>query len=190
VIDTHAKHIDVVFPLRDLVREALEAALEVAADAAKMHHDQQPDTTVLHGGIHAAPLVKELSSLLAGEVFDRVDRAAADLFGVDRDGVSTRVLLTRVKSEYGRDGLVRVLRRALDDLDGGFEWVDVASSNVARVGYHRQNRVLAVAFKHGGEYRFADVPRPVFDEMHSSESPGGYFHARVKGQYPTAEAAS
>jgi hypothetical protein len=42
---------------------------------------------------------------------------------------------------------------------------------------------LIVTFSNGGEYRYFDVPKDVFDAMLNAESEGKYFTTNVKNKY-------
>ncbi|RII95478.1 KTSC domain-containing protein [Clavibacter michiganensis] len=60
----------------------------------------------------------------------------------------------------------------------------VRSSNLASIGHDAQTGVLEVEFKHGGTYRYFDVPASVFDSLtavhESGQSVGAHFDLYVK----------
>lgn len=57
----------------------------------------------------------------------------------------------------------------------------VTSSNIESVGYDADSQTLAVKFKNGGTYHYAEVPKEKYEEMIAARSVGGYLHANVKG---------
>jgi len=56
----------------------------------------------------------------------------------------------------------------------------VESSNLASVGYDAENEILEVEFKHGGVYRYFDVPMHVYEELMDASSHGQYFDRNIK----------
>lgn len=62
--------------------------------------------------------------------------------------------------------------------------VDVEkSSNIRSYGYHPESKTLEVTFKSGGTYRYADVPKHVYDAFSSADSKGTFLHNVIKGRY-------
>lgn len=59
----------------------------------------------------------------------------------------------------------------------------VASSSIASVGYDDEASTLELAFHSGGVYRYADVPRDVYEGMLAADSKGRYFHERIRGRF-------
>ena len=59
----------------------------------------------------------------------------------------------------------------------------VKSSNLSAVGYDAATNTLAVQFKNGGVYHYAEVPADVFQQMLTAASPGGFYASAVRGQY-------
>lgn len=57
------------------------------------------------------------------------------------------------------------------------------SSMISAWGYDEQTHVLAVTFKNGKTYRYAEVPAEVAAGFNESESIGRYFGNAVRGQY-------
>jgi len=60
----------------------------------------------------------------------------------------------------------------------------VASSNLRSVRYHPNRRVLEVRFRHGGTYRYADVPVRVYRELLQAPSKGRFFYRHVRDAFP------
>jgi hypothetical protein len=63
------------------------------------------------------------------------------------------------------------------------ELEDVVSSNLAAIGYNPLKRILAVQFKSGAIYHYADVDVLVAAGFNTAESKGRYYAASIKGQY-------
>lgn len=59
-----------------------------------------------------------------------------------------------------------------------------ASSNVASIGYDALARVLEVAYRHGGVYRYDGVPPEEWAALLDSPSVGRFLAARIKRAYP------
>lgn len=59
----------------------------------------------------------------------------------------------------------------------------VQSSNVAAVGYDPVSQTLAVKFKGGKTYHYAEVPQAVHHELQEAESVGRFIGARVVGKF-------
>lgn len=64
----------------------------------------------------------------------------------------------------------------------GVEFVAVVSSNINAIAWHDGD--LLIRFHHGGEYRYKDVPLPLFEQMKSSASVGKFFHSQIKDKFP------
>lgn len=60
------------------------------------------------------------------------------------------------------------------------------SSLISAYGYDAERSTLAVTFKNGGTYHYANVPPHVYEDMTSAESVGKFFLRRIKGNadYP------
>lgn len=63
----------------------------------------------------------------------------------------------------------------------------VQSSNLREIAYDEATQTLGVRFHHGGEYHYADVPKPVVDAMLASSSTGSYFSRNVRGVFVTTK---
>ena len=61
--------------------------------------------------------------------------------------------------------------------------VPVKSSNIKSVGHCKDTNTLAVEFKDGAVYHYADVPADVHEQLVSSKSVGGALHSIIKGNY-------
>jgi len=57
------------------------------------------------------------------------------------------------------------------------------SSIIDDVSYDMDSHILTVIFNGGGEYRYADVPYPVYLGLEAAPSVGSYFHAHVKNKF-------
>lgn len=58
---------------------------------------------------------------------------------------------------------------------------DVVSSNIQGLGYNLEKRILAVKFKSGAIFHFADVTPAFALEFFGAESKGSFFAQRIKG---------
>jgi len=56
----------------------------------------------------------------------------------------------------------------------------VNSTNIVSVGYDDPTNTLDVEFYSGTLYRYADVPRNVYERLISAESVGSFFQQNVK----------
>lgn len=58
------------------------------------------------------------------------------------------------------------------------------SSHIHSIGHDPETNTLAIKFHKGGAtYHYPGVEASVFNEFHSHESPGSFFHTRIKSQY-------
>ena len=57
------------------------------------------------------------------------------------------------------------------------------SSNIASAGYDDQTRTLEIEFRKGGIYQYFDVPRPIFDQLVGTGSPGSVLHQEIRGVF-------
>lgn len=60
----------------------------------------------------------------------------------------------------------------------------VNSAMLYAVGYDEQTETLDVVFNTGGIYRYAGVPRQVYDDLIKAASKGHYMQDHVLGKYP------
>lgn len=61
------------------------------------------------------------------------------------------------------------------------------SSSIQSCDYDDENKILTVTFVRGKSYQYADVPRPVYEDLKDAESPGRYFQSYVKNVYKVVE---
>ena len=61
--------------------------------------------------------------------------------------------------------------------------VPVTSSTLASVGYDSRRRILEVQFRHGGIYRYLDVPIDVYESFMGADSLGGFLTRVIKPAY-------
>ena len=59
----------------------------------------------------------------------------------------------------------------------------VESHGVAAVGYSKRLHALEIEFRHGGTYRYLDVPPSVHREMLACKSTARYYNAHIRGRY-------
>jgi len=65
----------------------------------------------------------------------------------------------------------------------GMERIEVASSNVASIGYDPDARILDVEFNGGTVYRYHEVPSDVHSELMRADSIGRHLNRFVKGVF-------
>lgn len=63
------------------------------------------------------------------------------------------------------------------------ERVSVSSSNIASVGYDKEEQTLEVEFNSGAVYQYFQVPVNVYEGLISASSVGKYFNANVRDVY-------
>jgi hypothetical protein len=59
----------------------------------------------------------------------------------------------------------------------------ISSSVIAAVEYDSERETLDVEFRHGARYRYAGIPRSVYDELLEAPSKGEFFNERIRGSY-------
>lgn len=59
----------------------------------------------------------------------------------------------------------------------------VKSSNMLGISYDEETKDLYVLFKQKTLYKYADVPKDVYDEFIKAESVGSFFFKRIKSKY-------
>jgi hypothetical protein len=64
------------------------------------------------------------------------------------------------------------------------ERVNVESSMIEAVGYDPDSKEMEVVFHSGQIYRYADVPREVYEGLLAADSKGQYMHAHVLDAFP------
>ena len=63
--------------------------------------------------------------------------------------------------------------------------IPVVSSNLQSVGYDPTAQLLEVEFHDGSVYQYTHVPEAIYRALVAAGSHGQYFHAHIKGAYPT-----
>jgi len=69
------------------------------------------------------------------------------------------------------------------ELEKNGNMINLDSSNIASVGYNRQDAVLFVKFRNGGVYSYSKVPEKIFLEIQRAPSAGKFFFANIKGKF-------
>lgn len=59
----------------------------------------------------------------------------------------------------------------------------VESSNLRSVGFDAKEKVLEVEFRHGGIYRYFEVPSEIHASLMKAESKGKYFQANIRMKF-------
>lgn len=60
----------------------------------------------------------------------------------------------------------------------------VASSNIAAIGYDEASQTLEVEFISGGVYQYYNVGAALFDQLMQAPSKGQFLHAYIQNAYP------
>jgi len=63
------------------------------------------------------------------------------------------------------------------------DWVDVTSSNVAKVAHDPDTEVFMVQFTNGGLYSYDGVGHDIFETIQTVPSVGRYFNMMVKAYH-------
>lgn len=61
--------------------------------------------------------------------------------------------------------------------------VDLDSTNLARVKYWKNTKVLRILFNSGAEYDYFDVPADVAQDLVTAPSAGAYHNRSIKNSY-------
>lgn len=61
------------------------------------------------------------------------------------------------------------------------QWHYVSSSNVEAFRYDSVTRQLDIMFKGSRVYRYFSIPEVMAEDLANAASPGGWFHANLKG---------
>ena len=59
----------------------------------------------------------------------------------------------------------------------------VQSSNLVSEGFHEPSQTLELEFSGGGVYRYAMVPKGLYERFLKSESKGRFFFSEIKGKF-------
>jgi len=63
------------------------------------------------------------------------------------------------------------------------ERTQIASSNIASIGYDKEAHLLEIEFHHGAVHQYFDVPDKIYNELMSSSAIGSYFMNEIKGKF-------
>jgi hypothetical protein len=63
----------------------------------------------------------------------------------------------------------------------------VDSSLLEAVAYHKQLRLLELAFRSGAVYGYFGVPAHTYDELLRAESKGKYFNSHIRNRFAYAK---
>jgi hypothetical protein len=66
----------------------------------------------------------------------------------------------------------------------GAAWIDVESTNLARVRYDKDSAHLLIQFLNGATYKYEGVSLMTYHELLTADSKGRYFAAHIKDKYP------
>lgn len=61
--------------------------------------------------------------------------------------------------------------------------IPLISSAISSVTYDDETLEMDVEFESGSEYTYYNVPKLVFEAFVTDDSPGRFFHQRIKNQY-------
>lgn len=64
-----------------------------------------------------------------------------------------------------------------------FKLVKVESGNVAKVGYNKEHKILAIVFLNKSRYHYKEVPGELFNNLKIAPSIGSYLNREVKGNF-------
>lgn len=64
--------------------------------------------------------------------------------------------------------------------------IAVSSSNLAEVGYDPDSETLEIMFQSGSIYHYYNLPAFMYERLIQANSPGTFFNANIKGQFPEA----
>ncbi len=88
-------------------------------------------------------------------------------------------------------GLLQATDHMLSErgIDPPTSLTEIASSNIAGAGYTvvEESGQLYVHFKGGGLYKYSGVGPDIAAGLWQAESPGGFFHARIRDRYTTEQ---
>ncbi len=59
----------------------------------------------------------------------------------------------------------------------------VVSSNIASIGYDRENSTLEIEFLNSSVYQYFDLPEHIYQGLMQADSHGGYLAQNIKGVY-------
>jgi len=82
------------------------------------------------------------------------------------------------------------VKLTVPELSPGFQYIDVKSSNIERVGYLHNGELLRVVFHSGEEYEYEGVNFYTFKDLVQADSVGKYFNRNIRDKYPTVHLQS
>ncbi len=72
----------------------------------------------------------------------------------------------------------------MKDIASTIEFVSVESSQINRIGYSEEHKVLAIEFiRNNALYYYFKVSKDIFDKMIKAESVGRFLGSEIKGKY-------
>ena len=74
-----------------------------------------------------------------------------------------------------------------DPLAGYGRWRPLSSSKLDAYNYNPETQELRIQFHGGRVYRYYNIDQSLADGLGSASSPGGYFHANLRGAPFTRE---
>lgn len=60
---------------------------------------------------------------------------------------------------------------------------DVQSSNIEKIGYNEEDKILYVKYKLGKIYAYANVPKDLYESLNKAESKGSYMNSNIKNKF-------
>ena len=92
-------------------------------------------------------------------------------------------LTSRDQKYYTTDLGKKLLEVMLLDSNSGIKRTPVASSNIASVGYDKENKILEIEFHHGAVYQYFDVPENLYEDLINSPAIGSFFMNEIKDKF-------
>lgn len=65
------------------------------------------------------------------------------------------------------------------------ERTKVRSSNLASVGYDKENQILEIEFQSRDIYQYSGVPEEIYQQLMRASSKGQFFISRIRDRYQT-----
>ena len=92
-------------------------------------------------------------------------------------------LTSRDQKYYTTDLGKKLLAIISTDSNSGIKRIPVASSNIASVGYDKEEHILEIEFHHGAINQYFGVPENLYEELMNSPSHGAYFMNEIREKY-------
>lgn len=64
------------------------------------------------------------------------------------------------------------------------ERINVASTNIASIGYDEPTQTLEVEFHGGAVYQYYNVPTAMYEQIMQQSSKGSFLNSYIKNAYP------